>query len=71
MNYNLSVYSFLNRVTNFRNNNITRRLTLNQSQAEIKDECTGERALLASQTLFSFADAQVDEIFKTNVYKAH
>ena len=73
INYNLSVYSLTNLfncVTNHDNNNISRRLTLNQSQAEIKVVCPGERALLASQSLSCFPDAQVDEIFKTNVYKA-
>ena len=74
INYNRSLYSLtnlFNRVTNHGDDNITRRLTLSLSQSEIKIECTGQRALRTSQSLSSFADAQVDEIFKTNVYKAH
>ena len=57
INYNLSVYSLTN--------------LFNRNKNHGNDNLTGQRAPLESQTLSSFADAQVDEIFKTNVYKAH
>ena len=57
INYNLSVYSSTNLFDRDTNHG--------------NDNISHQRALLASQTLTSFADAQVDEIFKTHVYKAH
>ena len=54
INYNLSVYSLTN--------------LFNRDTNHSNDNITGQRALLASQTLSSFADARVDKIFKTNVY---
>ena len=57
INYNLSVYSLTN--------------LFNRDTNHGNDNIIGHRALLASQTLSIFSDTQVDEIFKTNVYKAH
>ena len=56
INYSLTVYSLTN--------------LFNRDTNHGNDNITGQRTLLASQMLSSFADAQVDEIFKMNVYKA-
>ena len=55
INYNLTVYSLTNFFT----------YEINHGN----DNITGKRALLANQTLSSFADAQVDEIFKKTYTK--
>ena len=57
IDYNLSVYSLTN--------------LFNRDTNHGNDNITDQRALLANQTLSSFADVQVNEIFKTNVYKAY
>ena len=57
INYNLSVYSLTN--------------LFNRDTNHGNDNITGQRAQLAGQTVSSFADALMNEVFKTNVYKAH
>ena len=57
INDNLSVYSLTN--------------LFNYNTHHGNDNITGQHAILANHTLSSFADAQVHEIFTTNLYKAH
>ena len=70
INYNLSVYSLTNLIKRVTNNGNISTSDAALVLAEINVVCTGERALLAGKSLCRFADDRVDEIFKTNVYKA-